>query len=393
MPHLEHIGIAVDEVEAVAECFHTLLDVTPYKAETVTDQQVRTYFLSAGSRKDPGSTKLELLEALGADSAVQTFLDNRGEGLHHLAFEVDDADATMQHLREAGYTLLSDAPQPGADDKRVFFVHPKETHGVLVEFCESTAPTWTPTRVPHQDGHLAVYERGDRSQPSLLLLHGAAGSTLLETAPLMRRLESTFHVVSVDLSGHGASSFPADDTLTMDRFAEDVQATLDAVDVDSAHLFGFSLGASVALWAAHDLPDRVNRLALLSPNVTWTEPLVEAMTARLDVDALRERNPEWAKALTAQHEHPERLFAALCSFVATLPDKSDAALNALETVQHPTLVAALDEDPLFSLDAATTIHRHLPNARLSVLPGTQHSLPNAPLSVLTPLLHQHFSGE
>jgi len=393
MPRLEHIGIAVDQVEAVVECFRDLLDVTPYKAETVTDQQVRTHFLNGGSPKDPGSAKLELLEALDADSAVQKFLDNRGEGLHHLAFEVEDADTTMAHLRDAGYTLLSDAPQPGADDKRIFFVHPKETHGVLVEFCESTAPNWTPTRVPHRDGQLAIYERGDRERPSLLLLHGAAGSTLLEMTPLLRRLEPSVHVVGVDLSGHGASSLPADDALTMDRFAEDVRAALDALNVESAHLFGFSLGASVALWAAHNMPDRVNRLALLSPNVIWTEPLVDAMTARLDMDALRDRTPERAEALTTQHEHPGRLFAALRSFVATLPDKSDAALNVLESVEHPTLVAALDEDPLFSLDAATTVHQHLPNARLSVLPGRQHSLPNAPLSALTPLLHQHFSGE
>jgi pimeloyl-ACP methyl ester carboxylesterase len=209
----------------------------------------------------------------------------------------------------------------------------------------------------------------------------------------MRRLESTFHVIGLDLSGHGASSLPPDDVLTMERFTEDVQNALDAVDVDAAHLFGFSLGASVALWTAHDMPDRVNRLALLSPNVTWTESLVDAMTARLDVAALRERNPDRADALTAQHEHPDRLFPALRSFVATLPDKSDDALKVLETVEHPTLVAALDKDPLFSLDAATTIHQHLPDARLSVLPGAQHSLSNAPLSVLTPLLHQYFSRE
>ena len=128
MPRLEHVGIAVDEVEAVINCFEDLLGVLPYKTETVTDQQVRTHFLNAES------SKLELLEAVDADSAVQKFLDKRGEGLHHLAFEVADADATMNRLRDAGFTLLSDAPQSGADDKRIFFVHPKETHGVLVEF-------------------------------------------------------------------------------------------------------------------------------------------------------------------------------------------------------------------------------------------------------------------
>ncbi len=385
MPRLEHVGIAVEEVEAVINCFQDLLGVGPYKSESVSTQQVRTHFL------DGKSAKLELLEAVGEDSAIQTFLDNQGEGLHHLAFRVADAAATMERLREAGYTLLSEQPQPGADDKRIFFVHPKETHGVLVEFCESKTPPWSPTRVPHRDGHLAVYERGRRDRSSVVLLHGAAGSTRLDTAPLLRRLEPSFHVIGVDLSGHGASSLPPDDELTLDRFAADVRAALDAVDVDSAHFFGFSLGASVALWAAQACPDRTERLALLSPNVTWTEPLVEAMTNRLDVATLREQRPDRAEALTAQHAHPDRLFPALRSFIATLPGKSDAALDALQTVEHPTLVTALDEDPLFPLEAAMTIHETLPNARLAVLPGTQHSLPNAPLSAFTSLLRSHFS--
>jgi methylmalonyl-CoA epimerase len=393
MPHLEHIGIAVDGVQEVIDRFQDLLGARPYKAETVSEQQVRTHFIGAGSPRDPGSAKLELLESLADDSPVQKFLDRRGEGLHHLAFEVDDAEATMARLREAGFTLLSDTPQSGADDKRIFFVHPKETHGVLVEFCESAAPSWTPQPISHRDGQLAVYERGDPECPSLLVLHGAAASTLLDSAPLMRRLELTFHVIGVDLSGHGASALPPDDELTLARFAEDVRAALDALDVASAHLFGFSLGASVALWAAHEFPNRVDRLALLSPNLVWTESLVDAMTARLDVETLRAHRPDRADALLAQHEHPEHLFPALRSFVATLPDKSDAALDALESVAHPTLVTALDDDPLFPLTAATTVHERLPNARLSVLPGSQHSLRHAPLPALTPLLHQHFAQE
>ncbi|HKL88592.1 MAG TPA: methylmalonyl-CoA epimerase, partial [Salinibacter sp.] len=160
MARLEHIGIAVDDVDAVIDRFQDLLGTDPYKAETVTEQKVRTHFLGAGT------AKLELLESLADDSPVQKFLDRRGEGLHHLAFEVDDAETTMERLRNAGFTLLSDTPLSGADDKRIFFVHPKETHGVLVEFCESAAPSWSPATIPHRDGQLAVYERGDRHRPS-----------------------------------------------------------------------------------------------------------------------------------------------------------------------------------------------------------------------------------
>ena len=387
MPHLEHIGIAVDDVDAVVDRFRDLLGATPYKAETVTDQQVRTHFIGAGS------AKLELLESLADASPVQNFLDRRGEGLHHLAFEVDDAKATMTHLRDAGFTLLSDAPQSGADDKRIFFVHPKETHGVLIEFCESATPSWTPTMISHREGQLAVYERGDRNRPSLLVLHGAAGNTLLESAPLMRRLEPHFHLIGVDLSGHGGSTLPPDDTFTIDRLADDARAALDAVDVPSAHLFGFSMGASVALRVAHTSPDRVDRLALLGANATWTNALVQAMQARLDLDALRARDPKRTAALTAQHEDPDRLFRALRAFVGTLPAKTDAMHETLAAVDQPILVAALDEDPLFSLETSMDVYDRLSNARLSILPGTRHSLAEAPLNALAPLLHQHFVQE
>lgn len=386
MAQLEHIGIAIDEVDAVVDSFHDLLDVTPYKAETVSEQQVRTHFL------DVGSAKLEFLESLAPDSPVGRYLDKRGEGLHHLAFEVEDADETMEKLRDAGYTVLSDTPQPGADDKRIFFVHPKETHGVLVEFCESTAPRWTPTRVPHRNGRLAVYERGDQEQPSVLLLHGAAGSTLLETAPLMRRLETRYHVIGVDLSGHGASSLPPGDEFTIDRLAEDARTALDAVDADASHLFGFSLGASVALRVAHTSPDRVRRLALLGANATWTDARAQAMQGRLDLETLRAHAPTRAEAILAQHEHPERLFEALRAFVGTLPSKTDEMQKTLASVEQPTLVCALDQDPLFPLDTTQAVYQQLSNARLSVLPGTRHSLADAPLSALLPLLHQHFSN-
>ena len=385
MPSLEHIGIAVDDVATVIDDIRTLLGSAPYKAETVTEQQVRTHFIEAGT------AKIELLESLDDDSAVRTFLDRQGEGLHHLAFEVDDAEATMARLREAGFTLLSDTPQSGADDKRIFFVHPKETHGVLIEFCEPVAPSWSPTLAPHREGRLAVYERGDRDRPSLLVLHGAAGSTLLESAPLMRRLEPHYHVVGVDLSGHGASSLPPVDTFTIDRLADDARAALDAVDATAAHLFGFSMGASVALRVAHTSPDRVRRLALLGANASWTAPLARAMQARLDLDALRRRTPERTAALESQHDHPDRLFAALRAFVDTLPDKTDEMHRTLAAVDHPTLVAALDEDPLFSLNDMLDVHDRLANARLAVLPGTRHRLAEAPLAALTPLLRDHFS--
>ena len=383
MPQLEHVGIAIDEVEAVINCFDDLLGTRPYKAETVATQHVRTHFL------DAATAKLEFLEALTDDSAVHRFLDRRGEGLHHLAFEVDDADAAMERLRAAGFTLLSDTPQPGADDKRIFFVHPKETHGVLVEFCETTAAEWTADTITHDDGRtVATYERGADDAPPLVLLHGAAGSIRDEVAPLMRRLESSYHLIGVDLSGHGASSLPPDDTLTMEHFVADVQAALDHYAVPEAHLFGFSLGSAVALRSAHAAPDRVKRLALFAPNHQWDASLAAAMKARLRLD---ERPPEEKKALHAQHKNPARLFSALRDFVDSLPARNDAIADTLSGVRASTLVIGLDEDPLFPIESTLQVHEALPNARLSILPGRRHSLPKGPLPQVASLLHGHLS--
>lgn len=130
MAHLDHIGLAVHNVEEVARLFHRLLGFEVYKTERVERQGVVAHFLSAGS------AQLELLEALGPDSPVARYLKARGEGVHHLAFEVKDIHDHMQRMRDRGFTPLSEVPVPGADDKLIFFLHPKETHGILIEFCE-----------------------------------------------------------------------------------------------------------------------------------------------------------------------------------------------------------------------------------------------------------------
>jgi len=387
MPRVEHVGIAVDDVDAVLETFRELLDVKPFKIEAVSEQQVRTHFL------DAETTKLELLEALGEDSPVQRFLDRRGEGLHHLAFEVTNLESTMRRLREAGFELLSETPQDGADDKQIVFVHPKQTHGVLVEFCESVSSSWEARRVPRHDGHLSVFERGRREQPSLLLLHGAAGCTRLETAPLMRLLESAFHLVGIDLSGHGASSFPPDETFSLDLFAEDVRTAMDALDLDSTHVFGFSLGGGVALHLAHQFPHRVDRLALLQTNVQWTEAQAQAMRRRLEPDVIRDRSATRADQLDTHHKHPDRLLRQLRVFVDTLPTASRTMTDTLSEISAPTLVGAVDQDPLFGLDSTRHLHQQLPASRLVILPGSHHSLTRAPLSLLAPLLRTHFLSD
>lgn len=128
---VEHIGIAVRNLTAANALYTTLLGVAPYKMETVESEQVRTSFFKVGD------TKIELLEALSPNSAIAKFIAKRGEGMHHIAYDVPDIRAAMQQLKQDGFRLLNETPKRGADRKLVCFVHPKDCSGVLVELCQS----------------------------------------------------------------------------------------------------------------------------------------------------------------------------------------------------------------------------------------------------------------
>lgn len=383
MPYLEHIGIAVEAPDAVAGLFEALLEVVPYKTETVAEQGVHTHFISAGT------AKLELLEALDDDSPVARFLKRRGEGLHHLAFEVADVEAAMARCRTRGFTPLSDAPRPGADGKRIFFLHPEETHGVLVEFCQSMPVTLTPDRVPYRDGSLALYDIGAREAPPVLVLHGVAGCTPLETAGLVRRLEPHYRVVAVDFSGHGASDHVA--SFSADLFADNARAALDHAGIERADVFGFSMGGAMALHFAHRHPERVRRLALHGVNVAWDEARVAALNRRLDAEAIAEHRPRLANELAANHGDWQALFRRTQAFVATLPAHSSDMVEVATRIKPPTLVSAVDGDALFPLDVPLGLHDLLPDSRLALIPGDRHALQAVNLDLLTPVLHDHFS--
>ena len=135
MHTLEHIGIAVNSLSKAVPLYEKLLNSQCYKTETVASEQVSTAFLSTGN------TKIELLESLTADGVIANYISKRGEGIHHLAFEVPDIYAEMERLKEAGFVLLSETPKKGADNKLVCFVHPKSCNGVLVEICQEILPT------------------------------------------------------------------------------------------------------------------------------------------------------------------------------------------------------------------------------------------------------------
>ncbi|MCB0497374.1 MAG: methylmalonyl-CoA epimerase [Cyclobacteriaceae bacterium] len=130
MQKIEHLGIAVDDLEAANELFSKLLGKEHYKVEEVDSEKVATSFFQIGE------TKIELLEATGEESAIHKFIEKRGKGIHHIAFGVDDIYAEMKRLESEGFILLNETPKEGADNKLVCFLHPKTTGGVLVEICQ-----------------------------------------------------------------------------------------------------------------------------------------------------------------------------------------------------------------------------------------------------------------
>lgn len=127
---IEHIGIAVKDLEAANEVYTKLFGKPPYKTETVESENVSTSFFRVGE------SKIELLEATAPESAIAKYIERKGEGIHHIAYAVDDIKAEMQKMREEGFNVLNEEPKKGADNKLVCFLHPKNTNGVLVELCQ-----------------------------------------------------------------------------------------------------------------------------------------------------------------------------------------------------------------------------------------------------------------
>ena len=130
---IEHLGIAVRDVEESNSLFKKLLGEEHYKVEEVASENVSTSFFKVGE------TKVELLESTSPESAISKFIEKRGEGIHHIAFDVDDIYAEMDRLKKEGFQILNETPKNGADNKLICFLHPKTTGGVLVELCQERA--------------------------------------------------------------------------------------------------------------------------------------------------------------------------------------------------------------------------------------------------------------
>ena len=134
MKKVEHIGIAVKDIEDANNIFAKLFNQTHYKLEQVQSEGVITSFFKIGE------TKIELLQGIHQDSAIAKFISKRGEGIHHIAFEVTDIDSEIDRLISEGFELINSESKDGADNKKILFVHPKSTNGVLIELCQEKSP-------------------------------------------------------------------------------------------------------------------------------------------------------------------------------------------------------------------------------------------------------------
>lgn len=130
MRKIEHIGIAVKSIETSNEIFGKLFGAPAYKEESVESEGVKTSFFKVGPNK------IELLEATNENSPIAKFIEKKGEGIHHIAFDVEDINAEVERLKNEGFVVLNEVPKKGADNKWVVFLHPKSTNGVLIELCQ-----------------------------------------------------------------------------------------------------------------------------------------------------------------------------------------------------------------------------------------------------------------
>lgn len=130
MNKIEHIGIAIKDIHQADQLFEKLFGMPAYKLESVESEGVKTSFFKVGPNK------IELLEATNPNSPVAKFIEKRGEGIHHIAFDVDDIESEIERLKGEGFQMINDTPKSGADNKLIAFLHPKSTAGVLIELCQ-----------------------------------------------------------------------------------------------------------------------------------------------------------------------------------------------------------------------------------------------------------------
>jgi methylmalonyl-CoA epimerase len=344
---LDHIAIAVQDSTPLLHVLSRLLDLEPYRREPVESQAVETIFLPTGR------TKLELVHPLHADSPISGFLKKRGDAMHHLAFEVEDVRAVMERARALGLRPLSEEPQPGADGKLIFFVHPRDTHGILLEFCQQARIDLEVERVEVDGASMSVYQGGRSSAEPVFLLHGEPGGLQVDFAHLVPVLERRFRVIAPERALVCDGMAAREGTLSVDALL----SLMDVLNVDRTRVFGYSAGGAAALELAVRAPERVAGVALfgVSPSTAADESAEPAPPGDSWSDVVR-----YSEA--AIHREARAV-------ISRLP---------LEQLENPVLVCCGDRDPVCSVRHALTLHERLPSSQLSVFAGADHDLQSVP---------------
>ena len=212
-----------------------------------------------------------------------------------------------------------------------------------------------------------------RTDTPVLLLHGILGSFEAEMEPLAPYFEQDFYVAGVDFRMHGTAAVADATSITLDGLVDDVIEAMDALDLPSAHLCGYSLGGFVALALAHRLPQRVRSIVMHGTKFYWTEENTSTFADEIRADAIGLKQPRWAARLAVQHgnEHWRPLCNAASDFVRGLPGLVTEAHASEVTV--PVQVGTGDHDELVSPEEAMALYRALPAGALSVLPSTRHA--------------------
>jgi methylmalonyl-CoA epimerase len=343
MTRLEHIGIAVENAEPVRELLSNLLGIDVYKTESVPSEGVSTHFV------DVGAAKVELLESEQKDSAVERFLRRRGEGVHHLAFEVDDLPAVWDRAKALGLNPINPSPKAGADGKQIFFLHPKETHGILIEICRRDRFAGDVVSVPMPHGSVGAFHSGPPDETAVLLLHNAGRSTHDDFDDVIASLDSRLQIVAFDAPGHGASSEWQAASHFLRAADKHARVVLDHFDVGRACAVGTGLGAAVAASFALNFPDRVCGLVMIDPNLLRNAADLEAASQSIRAAA----GPDGSQRVSVLE--------------STLADAAEAvvSLEALVEIAVPVLVVGVDA---LSLPRTQEVQQVLTHSALAVVP-------------------------
>ncbi len=277
MPRLDHVGIATTDTDRVLEVLRDLLGESRYLSETLERDGIQVSLVSSGT------AELELLEALDETSPVARFLRKRGGGLHHLAFEVEDIDDMHRRAREAGYEPIDPAPRPGAGGKTIFFLHPRQTSNILIEFCSHAEPCLDPVKGPLPEGVQRVFiAPGSSAQTPCLYVTGSSPPSP-DPHQLARQL-TPGRVCMVAHIESGASP--------------DIAALIDRLGAPSVHLLAQGLSAKTLLHTAKT-DSRIHAVVVTDPDEF--ETLEDIPAGLFLITADNEAGLRTATALRARH--------------------------------------------------------------------------------------------